>query len=275
MLASIFRVTRFWNLAIVAAAQWITVVFLLKQPGWSDWRLWLVTFSTVAIAAGGYIINDYYDIKIDLINKPDRVVVGKTMSRRWAIILHSVLSLAGCFVGFWIAWPIGVINFICAFMLWLYSNDLKRRPFIGNLVVALLTGTSVLLVNELYLPREVTVQVYALFAALMTLVREIIKDMEDLRGDATFGCRTLPVIWGVRRSKILVYALLLMFPVIVLSLHYWVRALPIYFFLFCLFAPLAVLFVWLIRADTTEDFHRLSTVCKIIMVAGMISMVYI
>ncbi|MFO0267636.1 MAG: UbiA family prenyltransferase, partial [Cyclobacteriaceae bacterium] len=147
---AMFRLTRLWNLAIVALTQYCTAGFLVSSSTLTDWRLLVLASSTVMIAAAGYIINDYYDVKIDLVNKPDRVVVGKWIPRRFAILFHSFLSIAGTALGFLLSWPIGVINFFSAFLLWVYSNQLKRQPFIGNLTIALLTGSAVLLVEVLY-----------------------------------------------------------------------------------------------------------------------------
>lgn len=240
-----------------------------------DWSmLWLST-STMMVAAAGYIINDYYDVKIDLINKPERVVIGKGITRRYAIFFHTALSLSGVGIGWLLGWPIALINFISAFLLWLYSNNLKRQPFIGNFVIGLLTAISILVVNVLYPPFNSFILIYALFAFAMTLVREIIKDMEDWKGDNTFGCRTLPIIWGIRKTKILLYALLVSFAFLVILVNSIYVGLPIYYFLLFLFLPMGYLLARLIRADTIRDFARLSSLCKVIMLLGIASMALI
>jgi 4-hydroxybenzoate polyprenyltransferase len=109
----------------------------------------------------------------------------------------------------------------------------------------------------------------------MTLVREIVKDMEDLKGDNTFGCKTLPIIWGLRRTKMLIYVILFIFIVTVLLLNDKYSQLPLHYFILFLFVPLVLLIGWLIRADTTRDFTWLSTFCKIILLLGIMSMVFI
>lgn len=235
----------------------------------------MLATSTVVIAAAGYIINDYYDIKIDLINKPERVVIGKSITRRYALFFHSILLTIGVGLGFFIGWKIGVINFFSSFLLWWYSNSLKRQPFIGNFVVAWLTSISIVLVNILYDVNNSLVIIYALFAFFMTLIREILKDMEDLKGDNTFGCRTLPIIWGIRRTKIIIYVLLALLFTSVLLLNAKFVELPFYYFLVLLFVPLGFLLIRLIRADTRKDFYWLSQWCKIIMLLGILSMVFI
>src|SRR5690349_3917192 len=149
-LTALIKVTRFWNLVIVGLAQFFTAYFLIDFYTVLDWRLYVLSVSTVMIAAGGYIINDYYDVKIDLINKPERVVVGKSMRRRYALFFHTSLSVTGVALGLLLNWKIAVLNFFSGFLLWFYSNLLKRKPFVGNLSVALLTGLSVYLVAVLF-----------------------------------------------------------------------------------------------------------------------------
>ncbi|MBY0433091.1 MAG: geranylgeranylglycerol-phosphate geranylgeranyltransferase [Cyclobacteriaceae bacterium] len=271
-LQSLFRLTRFWNLLIIGLTQYCTAGFLISPDTIFDIRLFLLATSTILIAAAGYIINDYYDVKIDLVNKPGRVVIGKELSRRSAILLHSALSIMGVEMGVLLDWKIGLLNFASAFLLWVYSNALKRMPFIGNVTVAFLTGLSVLIVNVLYPPLFSLVWVYALFAFFITLVREIIKDIEDLKGDTTFGCRTLPIVWGILGTKQFIFLLLAAFVITVWLIHLFVAPLPILFFCGFLFLPLGILLVWLIRADTVRDFYLLSQFCKVIMLAGIVSM---
>ena len=105
-LRALVRLTRLWNLVIIALAQYAAAGFLISFETWSDPHLAWLVFSTVVIAAGGYSINDYYDIKIDLINKPDRVVVGKILSRRFVLLLHTTFSLTGVAIGFVLNWRI-------------------------------------------------------------------------------------------------------------------------------------------------------------------------
>src|SRR5690606_37298865 len=111
---SILRVARFWNLLIIALAQYFTVAFLVDPSLLLDWHLLALSVSTASVAAAGYIINDYYDVKIDLINKPERVVIGKSISRRTAILLHSGLSIFGVAIGTALNWKIGAVNFFSA-----------------------------------------------------------------------------------------------------------------------------------------------------------------
>lgn len=275
-LQPLLQIARFWNLLIIAVAQYFTVAFLIDPELLLDWHLAVLSTSTMIIAAGGYIINDYYDVKIDLINKPERVVVGRGISRRYAILLHSALNAVGILLGLVLNWKIAVVCFFSVFLLWLYSNMLKRLPFVGNFAVALLTGSSIAIVLLLYpFASKTNLGVYALFAFFATLVREIIKDMEDLKGDNTFGCRTLPIVWGLRRTKNLIYLLTFIFVSSVFLIDGLVEPLPMLYFSLFLFAPIAWLLIRLTRADTKKDFYRLSQLCKVIMILGIFSMALI
>jgi 4-hydroxybenzoate polyprenyltransferase len=274
-LGALVRLTRFWNLVIIGLAQYVTAGFLINNAAIFDVKLLLLSISTVLIAAAGYIINDYYDVKIDLINKPERVVIGKSIARRFAILFHTVLSFSGVGIGFLLSWKIGIINFLSVFLLWLYSNYLKRQPFVGNLTVALLTGLAIELINVLYAINNQLVTIYALFAFFMTLIREIIKDMEDLKGDNSFGCRTLPIVWGIRKTKILVYILMMVFTMAVVALNRLYVGLPMNYFLLFLFLPMGLVLVRLLRADTIKDFNLLSQLCKVIMLLGILTMVFV
>lgn len=272
---ALMQLTRFWNLIMIALTQYFTAFFLIGPATLWDWQLFLLICSTLMIAAAGYIINDYYDIKIDLINKPKRVVIGRGITRRYAIFFHTALSITGIAMGFLLGWPIGLVNLVSVFLLWMYSNNLKRQPFVGNFLVALLTGAAMGLVNLLYLPMRPSVIIYWLFAVVITLVREIIKDMEDLKGDQTFGCKTLPIVWGIRKTKSLLYILLALFAVLVVLVNRFYVGLPLYYFLLFLFVPLVFLLARLVRADTISDFARLSSFCKAIMLLGILSMALI
>ncbi|HEY8934482.1 MAG TPA: geranylgeranylglycerol-phosphate geranylgeranyltransferase [Cyclobacteriaceae bacterium] len=276
-LKSILKLTRFGNLLIIVLAQYFTAGFLVTT--WSELILnihfFLLCSSTVLIAAAGYIINDYYDVKIDFVNKPDRVVIGKNITRRFAILYHVIFSSLGILIGLYLSWRVAAVNVFSVFLLWLYSNNLKRQPFIGNLSVAFLTGLSIYVVEVFFRTGNSFVIIYASFSFFMTLVREIIKDMEDLKGDNIFGCRTLPIVLGIRKTKMIIYGILAMLALTVLLLNEFYTGLPLYYFILFLFIPLIWLLTRLIRADTTKDYAWLSNFCKIIMLLGILSMAFV
>lgn len=270
-------VTRFWNLLIIVLAQYCTAIFLARPEidylvTLRNQHFALLCLSSVLIAAAGYIINDYYDVKIDLINKPKRVIVGRILKRRVAMVLHTILNLTGIGIGFMLSWKIGVINFISALVLWLYSNQLKRIALVGNFTVAALTALSIYIVNVFYEINNYMVIAYALFAFSFTLIREIIKDMEDVKGDTTFGCKTLPVVYGLRKTKNILYLLSLLSLFSLITLSYIFIGPEMAAFSVLLVVPLGVLVFLLSKADTIYHFNQLSNICKYIMLLGILSM---
>jgi 4-hydroxybenzoate polyprenyltransferase len=274
------RLIRFPNLLIVAATQYLTVVFLIGPPSqWlsylTDLKLFLISISTILIASAGYIINDYYDVKIDTINKPERIVVGKFMSRRTAMKFHSVLNLLGIVFAFCVNWKVGTITLIISFLLWLYSVSFKKLPFIGNFLVAILTASSLLLLIFYFKKNDILIIIYAMFAFYISLIREIIKDMEDVKGDAAFGCKTMPIIFGLRKTKSIIFFLIASFVVSLIGLGNSLHSSLILYFIPFVFLPILWLSIKLLRADSVKDFRQLSLMCKGIMLTGILSMIFI
>jgi len=243
----------------------------LLAPGFG-----LLVLAALLVAAAGYIINDYYDVKIDAINRPDRLVVGPVVRRRVAMLAHLLLSGAGVLLAASLSPLLGLVTLGAALLLWGYSARFKRLALVGNLSIATLTAALVLLPELQMHTGRGAVWPYALAAFLLTVVREIVKDVEDMRGDAQHGCRTLPLVWGVARTKWVAGLFLTALAVLtgaatlrlLLGTHWplglWLLALVL--------LPMAQLGRLLIRADRRKHFRHLSTWCKGIMLAGVLSM---
>ena len=231
-----------------------------------------LSVSTILITAAGYVINDYYDVKIDYINKPHRVVVGKFLKRRSSIVLHAWLNTLGILLGTWVSWKIGLIDFFAIGLLWLYSNQLKRLPLLGNITVAVLTGLAVFIVFIFFQESIFLFAAYATFAFFISLIREIIKDMEDVEGDKKFGCKTLPISIGIRRSKIVIYLISLFF---LMSVFFLLQQEPKFWWVF---SGLMLMLSWLndrlYKADKNIDFTKFMTVSSQIRILVLISMIF-
>ncbi|MBK6265926.1 geranylgeranylglycerol-phosphate geranylgeranyltransferase [Marivirga sp. S37H4] len=273
-LKGFFRLIRIQNLVIIVLSQYLAAIFIIDSVSIFDLPLFLLSFSTVLLAAAGYIINDYYDVKIDYINKPDRVIVGKVLKRRVVLFWHTALNFIAISIGLYLHWKIGLIHFTVAFLLWFYSNQLKRLPFIGNFIVALLTGLSISILALYYKENQATLHIYALFAFAISLIREIIKDMEDWKGDANFGCKTLPIVWGIRNTKMLLYLLIVLFYFLIFYTIQFLQNDILYYY----FSGLTIFVIYFIHrlriADTIKHYHFLSNFCKLIMLSGILSMLF-
>lgn len=251
----IMRLVRWSNLLFLAALvwvmeKWVATPILVKAafgeqlPGY---MLLLIILATVLIAAGGYVINDYFDVKIDRINRPDEVIVTRSISKPAAMRLSMILSGIGIACGIAVAvvlksLTIGILFVLIPGLLWFYSSSYKRLFMIGNLIIALLAGVTPIVVAmtnvavlqlryETILPYTTLVHDiyawlggFALFAFLLTWIREIIKDMQDQMGDRELECHSMPVVWGEQWTKVFVTGLI----VITLAIigHLWWHILP-------------------------------------------------
>ena len=276
-LSAFFRIIRPLNLLIMAFAQLMTAYFLVETtrdglPVLLDPALYLLIFATLLVAASGYMINDYYDVKIDYINKPEEVVVGRNIKRRAVMFLHSIFNIVGIGIGLLIGLKIGLIIFVAAFLLWLYSNSLKRLPFVGNVVVALLTGLAIYIVGFYFQSSQLLVLTYAIFAFFINLIREIIKDIEDRNGDRKHGSKTLPIVLGFRGTKKVIFLISLLFIISIVVATYKLHNELLYYY----FGGLSLLFFLFLykiyMADRKAHFTQLSLLSKLLMLTGIISM---
>ena len=293
-----FRLIRWPNLFFIALTQalfYYCVYTPLFQPNGEKELAWLIVAS-VFIAAAGYIINDYFDLNIDQINKPGKNVFAAVINRRWAIIWHFVFSLVG--IGATILavglhkWYLVLANIGCVALLWLYSTSFKRKLLVGNVVISLLTSWTVLILFFMFTePRQAivgqdenitklfrTAFLYAGFAFISSLIREAVKDMEDMEGDARYGCKTLPIVAGLKATKIYVtiwvvvlLAAMIILQVYILQFQWW---LAIVYSVPFVIAPLIYFLSRLSKAQTSADFGSLSNLSKIIMFCGILSMIF-
>lgn len=270
---AVVRLVRANNLGIILFTQAMVWYFLVNEKSaLPDVGFYLLAFSTLCIAAAGYIINDYYDVKIDLINKPDQLIVGKVISRREAIILHTIFNSVGIGMGAFMSWRVGLFHAACAFLLWLYSNRLKQIALLGNIAIGLLTALSVMVLALFYHHYDPFIFLFGLYAFFMTLIREIVKDIEDMKGDASFGCKTLPIWLGLRPTKNILYAILLVLVGLYLALAQFLHMYSYFYMGYSvgLAILLVILYVLLYKADTKKEFNFLSRYIKWIMVFGVL-----
>lgn len=278
--AGFFRLIRIKNLLIVLITQYLTRIFLIGpredlKSIITDPTLFLISFSTLLIAAAGYIINDYFDVKIDLVNKPQKVVIGRYLKRRLAISVHQVFNLIAVITGLLINYRIALVFIISITLLWFYSERYKRMPFFGNFIVSLLTGLSVFVISLQYPENRYLVVVYAIFSFFISMIREIIKDMEDIKGDQAHGCRTLPIIWGIRKTKTLLFIIIALFLLILSVMSVSITNDLHRYALLSVMLPILFIVYLLYQADTIKKFARLSTLCKITMLWGLSTMILV
>lgn len=253
----------------------------------------LFALSFVFMAAGGYIINDYYDVEIDKINKPDRVLIENAISSRSALTTYWLLNILGLASGFiscyWAGIPFLATLFLFYFVgLWFYSYKLKSTFLLGNILIGIclalvpLGGACINLCSttiitglnngEKKLVWEMMLGIAA-FAFLSTLIREIIKDAEDIEGDKTAGCHTIPIVMGIGKTKWGVSLLILLLNIVLGYIEYQFKELGFYsiaYFLLFIQVPFIVILYKLLKASTAKHFHRISIWLKILMLTGIV-----
>ncbi len=301
---------RYKNLLIVAATQYLMRYAIISpilginefELQLSSFHFFLLVLATIFITAAGYVINDYFDTRTDILNRPDTVVVGRQISRRAAIFMHWSLNFSGILLGFYLGFYIGVpmIGVLFIFvsgLLWFYSTTYNRQFLTGNIIISFLTALVPLMVvlfeipllnseygNVLQLNNASFNYIFAwvgsfgYFAFLTTMAREIIKDMEDFEGDKIQGRRSVPIVAGIAVSKMIVNGLII---VMLLSLAYLYKGylmvgfygetdyLSLVYFALFILLPSTVLILRLHKARTRKDYHICNSMAKIIMLTGL------
>lgn len=264
----------------------------------ADWQYGLLVLSTVLLAAAGYVINNIFDVATDTINKPQDVVVGKGISETAAYNIYIGLNIIGVAIGFALSNIIHKPSFASLFILiasilYFYATTLKQIMILGNFVVAALLSVSVLIIgifdifpatiaeNQAQMASLFSILIdYALFAFMINFVREIVKDIEDMDGDYNQGMNTLPVAIGKSRAaKIALGFAIIPFIASLLYIDKYFMENKLYFvtiyaFIFVL-APLLYFIVKIFSAKTQKDFHHLSSVLKLILFFGILSILII
>lgn len=309
LLRDYWRLVRGQNLVFLVILMWTMTYWVartvLRMYAFSDlipvWLWLLVTLATVLIAAGGYVINDYFDVKIDRINRPDRLIVTRTVSKDTAMRLFYCLTAAGVVPGMAAAWAVrsgslAVIFAIVPGLLWFYSASYKRMLIVGNVIVAFLSSLPPLVValtqtawmtrlygDDLmrYMPVSRSLYAwlggFALFAFLCTWIREIVKDLQDRNGDRELECHTMPIVWGVTWSRVFATVLIVLAAGLTVWLH-WGHQMPFAtgwhspatrYIVFGLYVPLAceLALLWSAKIDT--DYRSAQGLMKFIMFLGM------
>jgi len=297
MIHGILNLIRWKNLLMIAFMQYL-IRYGFFQPFnvntvLSDLQFVLLIIATLCIAAGGNIINDIYDIETDYINKPDKIVVGKLISEKSAYNLFIILNVIGVIVGFYLAHAINKselfsIFVIVSILLYLYASYLKQTFLIGNLIVSALVGLSILIVGVFDLVPNITnnninVELfyfkilfeYAVFAVFLNFIREIVKDVEDIDGDRKSGMHTLPIMIGVKRTSIVLFILTVTLAAVVYLYVYdkfFEEITIIIYFLIFIIGPLLYSSILILMTKSKENLHQISTVLKLIMLFGMLSL---
>ena len=294
---SILKLIRWKNLLLIALVQ-VLIKYALFQSFNSDITLngfgfSLLVIATLCIAAAGNIINDICDIDTDLINKPSKVIVSTLISEPKAFNMFLWLTIIGVCIGFYLSNLIDKTSFSAIFivtsaLLYVYSTTLKQTILIGNVAVSILVAMSIIIVGLFDLlpvitPENQQAQLtvfkillhYALFAFMINLLREIIKDIEDIKGDSKAEMRTFPVVIGKNRATKVLFGLSFI-PLIAVTYYVitylYKQQIAVGYFLLFVIAPLLYFTIKIFSAESDKELHHLSNVLKFIMLMGVLSL---
>lgn len=305
-LIAFFQLIRWRNLFIVVLTQWMVWQFLLLplaiQAGENlflkPFHLCLLICSTLFIAAAGYLINDYYDIQIDLINKPHKVIIGEKIKKSTVLFLYGLLNLFGLLLAIYLSLKLNA-PFLCLFhlviilLLWLYSFKLKKELIIGNLVVSLLVAFTILILpvfepnlyhlfnwqsmfgqvqSPIFNP-ALMITGYTFFAFMLTWIREIIKDMEDLEGDLSQQCKTMPIQFGLKKSGafLTILGFLTVIPLILAATEFIRNQFYVagFYLVLLLIFPMFYFLFYFNKHQGVHHYKKSSSLLKMLMISGL------
>jgi 4-hydroxybenzoate polyprenyltransferase len=285
-------VVRGYNIPIIILAQYLSAIFILAPEQRAlnillDFNLFILVFASALTIASGYIINNFYDSKKDLINRPNKSMLDRLVSQKTKLNVYFTLNFIVALMALFVSWRAFLFFSMYIFLIWFYSHKIKKQPFIGNLMsafLAVLPFFAILLYYYNQIPFEeienyssqlAVIFAHASFLFLLLLIREMIKDLENLKGDLANNYKTIPIVYGEKFSKNIISVLIIttVLPVYILIEIYDVGYMDTYFY-GCLIVLVSFVLA-LQKATQKEQFLRLHNVLKFLIVAGVFCIVLI
>jgi 4-hydroxybenzoate polyprenyltransferase len=277
---SLFSVVRGYNIPVIALAQYLSAIFILAPEKRAldvilDLNLFLIVLASSLTIASGYIINNFYDAQKDLINRPKKSMLDRLVSQQTKLHVYFSLNLIVTLLAFWVSWRAVFFFTGYIFLIWFYSHKLKKYPLVGNLTAALLAVLPFFGILMYFKNFYQVIFAHATFLYLLILTRELIKDLENIKGDLVADYRTIPVMFGERTSKIIITALIFLtiIPVYLLIDVYDVGYMDIYLYSGMLVIIWFLIQLW--KAETQKEYLLLHNILKFLIVAGVFCIVLI
>ena len=277
---SLFSVVRGYNIPIIILAQYLSAIFILapeKEPLaiLLDLNLFIIVLASSLTIASGYIINNFYDSKKDLINRPNKSMLDRLVSQKTKLNVYFTLNFIVAFLAIFVSWRACLFFSVYIFLIWYYSHRIKKYPIIGNITAALLAVLPFFAILLYYKNLYQVIIGHASFLFLLLLIREMIKDLENIKGDLATDYQTIPILYGENASKniITVLVILTILPVYILIEIFDVGYMDSYFY-FCLILLIFFsLSLW--KAVSKKQFIVLHNLLKFLIVAGVFSIILI
>lgn len=277
---SLFSVVRGYNILVIVIAQYLTSIYILAhnkplKQVILDLNLLMIVLASSATIAGGYIINNFYDSEKDLINRPQKSKLDRLVSQNTKLSFYFVLNFMAVIMASYVSFKPVIFFSAYIFGIWFYSHKLKKLPFIGNLTSAILTITPFFAIFMYYKNFETVIFVHAMFLFLIISMRELTKDLENIKGDLLLNYKTIPIAYGEKASKVMLTVLstLTLVPIYLLTNHFNIGYMYIYFYLCIILLLGFLLLLW--KSRTKTHYLILHNILKFIILAGIFSIVLI
>jgi len=275
-----FSVVRGYNILIIVIAQYLTSIYILAydkpvKEVVLDVNLLMLVLASAATIAGGYIINSFYDSEKDLINRPIKSRLDRLVSQNTKLSFYFVLNFIAVIMASYVSFKAVIFFSVYIFGIWFYSHKLKKLPFIGNLTSAILTIMPFFAIFMYYKNFETVIFVHAIFLFLMISMRELTKDLENIKGDIAQNYITIPVAYGEKVSKTMltVLAVTTLIPMYLLLFYFEVGYMYLFFYLSLFLLVVFLILLW--KSTTKVQYLILHNILKFIILAGVFSILLI
>jgi 4-hydroxybenzoate polyprenyltransferase len=279
-MASLFSVIRGYNIWVIVLAQYLSAIFILAPEKRAldiilDWRLFLIVIASTLTIASGYIINNFYDAKKDLINRPKKAMIDRLVSQETKLKVYFTINFIVAFLMFFISWRAILFFSAYIFLIWLYSHKLKKIFLVGNITASVLAVLPFFGILMYYKNFYEVIFAHALFLYLLILIREMIKDLENIEGDLITDYKTIPVVFGEKTAKTIITILTFctLIPVYFLIEIYDVGYMDSYFYISLIMLLFFVMLLW--KSSSKTEFLKLHFLLKLIIVSGVFCIILI
>lgn len=277
---SMFSVVRGYNILIIIIAQYLSSIYILAhniplREVVLDLNLFMLVLASSATIAGGYIINNFYDYEKDLINRPHKTMLDRLVGQNTKLVFYFVLNFIAVIMASYVSFRAVIFFAAYIFAIWFYSHKLKKLPIIGNLTSAVLTITPFFAVFIYYKNFETVIFVHAMFLFLVIAMRELTKDLENIKGDLALNYKTIPIVYGEKASKTMLTVLIVLssIPSYLLINEFQIGRMNYFFYLSILLLLIFLLLLWVSRTKT--HYLLLHNILKFIIVVGVFSILLI
>ncbi|MCI2229037.1 geranylgeranylglycerol-phosphate geranylgeranyltransferase [Polaribacter sp. MSW13] len=277
---SLVSVIRGYNILALIFAQYLASVFIFSpQKSFKhvifDLHLLYIIIATVCVVAAGYIINNFYDVKVDRINRPVKTGIDNYVKQETKLTLYFFLNFVGFIFGLFVSWKAALFFAIYIFGIWFYSHKLKKYPFMGLISATILTILPFFAIFVYYKNFSKIIFVHAVFLFLVIMLRELIKDLENIKGAIANNYDTFPVVYGEKKTKQLSILLIILtaFPVVILFNYPALSYMKYYFYLALITLIFIAIYLW--KSNSINQYRILHNILKMLLLVGVFSLVFI